>query len=376
VIRAKGIREVINMKLDLWDAGRYDELVEEVMIRGKSGVAARNCHSWKEDGEVSDSVARRYNKLMLDGKVRGAVRFATGRGRGGTLRPNDLCSKAKIKVIDVLKRKHPKIRLPETASPEDADYEVWTDGVRGFDTYADGAPATLPTSFDFEVIEKVSSKLHGAAGPGGVDSRMLKSYLTHFGSASEFLRIEWSKWSEWLCNESPPYAAYRALNAKREVALDKQPGTRPVAIGEIWMRCTGKGLIMQSDDQAKLACGSVQLCAGLECGIEASLHAVRDVWAMDGFQTPIHAAPNDRYSDVAARMEEAMSSDEEFDLGELDHLPENAAEGVMLVDATNGFNELNRYSMLWNVRHRWSISTATVTQTCASFERGQATRRG
>jgi hypothetical protein len=257
-------------------------------------------------------------------------------------------------VIDVLKRKHPKIRLPETASPEDADYEVWTDGVRGFDTYADGAPATLPTSFDFEVIEKVSSKLHGAAGPGGVDSRMLKSYLTHFGSASEFLRIEWSKWSEWLCTESPPYAAYRALNAKREVALDKQPGTRPVAIGEIWIRCTGKGLIMQSDDQAKLACGSVQLCAGLECGIEASLHAVRDVWAMDGFQTPIHAAPNDRYSDVAARMDEAMSSDEEFDLGELDHLPENAAEGVMLVDATNGFNELNRYSMLWNVRHRWS----------------------
>jgi hypothetical protein len=29
------------------------------------------------------------------------------------------------------------------------------------------------------------------------------------------------------------------------------------------------------------------------------------------------------------------------------------AEGVTLVDASNGFNELNRYAMLWNVGHRW-----------------------
>ncbi|KAL7503120.1 hypothetical protein ACHAXN_000965, partial [Cyclotella atomus] len=355
VYRAKGIREVIDTKLDLWEAGRYDELVEEVVIRGKSGVAGRNCHSWTEDGEVSDSVARKYNSMMLDGKVRGAVRFATGRGQGGPLNPKDECTKAGIKVIKVLKRKHPKIRLPETAQPDEADYDVWTDGIRGFDTYPDGAPATMPTNFDFEVIEKVSSKLHGAAGPGGVDSRMLKSFLTHFGSVSEQLRVEWARWSEWLCNESPPYAAYRALNAKREVALDKQPGTRPVAIGEIWMRCIGKGLVSQSDDQAKLACGSVQLCAGLECGIESSLHAVREVWSNDDFVQPDFARPRDPYVNAAARMEEAAQCDEEFDFeGVMERLPENTAKGVMLVDATNGFNELNRYSMLWNVRHRWS----------------------
>jgi hypothetical protein len=52
----------------LWKAGRYDQLVEEVLIQGKSGVAGPNCHSWKEDGQVSDSVARKYNSMMLDGK--------------------------------------------------------------------------------------------------------------------------------------------------------------------------------------------------------------------------------------------------------------------------------------------------------------------
>jgi hypothetical protein len=103
------------------------------------------------------------------------------------LRPNDKCTKANIKVIDVLKRKHPKIWLSETAFTEGDDYEVWTEGIRGFDTYVDGAPATLSTSFDFEVIEKMSSKLHGAAGPGGVDARMLTSpFLLTFDQFRSF----------------------------------------------------------------------------------------------------------------------------------------------------------------------------------------------
>jgi hypothetical protein len=49
------------------------------------------------------------------------------------------------------------------------------------------------------------------------------------------------------------------------------------------MRCIGKAVVRDTGDQAKLACGSVQLCAGLEAGIEGSLHAVREVWADDGF---------------------------------------------------------------------------------------------
>ncbi len=46
---------------------------------------------------------------------------------------------------------------------------------------------------------------------------------------------------EWLSNESPPWAAYRALMCRRLVALDKQPGVRPVAIGEIWHQCIAIG---------------------------------------------------------------------------------------------------------------------------------------
>jgi len=39
-----------------------------------------------------------------------------------------------------------------------------------------------------------------------------------------------------LANGSPEYAMFRAANITRLVALDKEPGVRPVGIGEIWMR--------------------------------------------------------------------------------------------------------------------------------------------
>jgi hypothetical protein len=61
---------------------------------------------------------------------------------------------------------------------------------------------------------------------------------------------------------------------QRLVALDKQPGVRPVAIGEIWQQCIAKGNLVESGAEAKGACGSVQLCTGLEAGIEGALHAV------------------------------------------------------------------------------------------------------
>ncbi len=84
-----------------------------------------------------------------------------------------------------------------------------------------------------------------------------------------------SDWVEWLSNGSPPWATYRALICRRLVTLDKQPGVRPVAIGEIWQRCIAKGNLAGSGANAKGACGSVQLCAGLEAGIKGALQAVR-----------------------------------------------------------------------------------------------------
>ena len=52
------------------------------------------------------------------------------------------------------------------------------------------------------------------------------------------------------------------------------PGVRPVGIGEIWKRGIAKCALKIVGEDAKGACGSTNLCAGLEAGIEGALHSV------------------------------------------------------------------------------------------------------
>ena len=62
--------------------------------------------------------------------------------------------------------------------------------------------------------------------------------------------------------------------ACRLVALDKRPGMRPLCIGETLRRPLAKLVMRAAGDQAKTACGNLQLCSGLEAGIEGATHAV------------------------------------------------------------------------------------------------------
>jgi hypothetical protein len=66
--------------------------------------------------------------------------------------------------------------------------------------------------------------------------------------------------------------------AGRLVALDKEPGTRPVGIGETYRRLMAKCLLLAIGHQAATACGNYNLCAGLKAGIEGAVHAVRELW--------------------------------------------------------------------------------------------------
>ena len=62
--------------------------------------------------------------------------------------------------------------------------------------------------------------------------------------------------------------------ACRLVALDKRPGVHPVGIGETLRRSLTKVVMRAAGEQAKMACGYIQMCAGLEAGIEGATHAV------------------------------------------------------------------------------------------------------
>jgi hypothetical protein len=103
------------------------------------------------------------------------------------------------------------------------------------------------------------------------------------------------------------------LLASRLVPLDKCPGVRPIGIGEVLRRIIGKCVIEVIKDDIMAACGTLQTCGGVKSGIEAAIHAMADQFA------------------------------------------EERTEGLLLVDATNAFNCVNREMALDSVAERCPV---------------------
>ena len=86
-----------------------------------------------------------------------------------------------------------------------------------------------------------------------------------------------------------------------------------VSFYKIALKFTGQEATMAFQDD--------QLCAGLKAGINGAIHGVQALW------------------------DEKSSTDE---------------WGVLLVDAKNAFNNINRFRMLWTVRHLWPSGASFV----------------
>ena len=77
-----------------------------------------------------------------------------------------------------------------------------------------------------------------------------------------------------MANYSPPWDSYSSMMECCLVALDKRPGVHPVEIGKTFFQSIAKLVIRAAGDKAKTTCVILQLCAGLEAGIEGATHAV------------------------------------------------------------------------------------------------------
>ena len=64
--------------------------------------------------------------------------------------------------------------------------------------------------------------------------------------------------------------------AARLVAIEKWSRVIPVVIGEVCRRLIAKLVLQYGGAQAKEACGSVNLCTGLQAEIEGATHTVRE----------------------------------------------------------------------------------------------------
>jgi hypothetical protein len=255
------VKTLVWSRMDAWEANRFCALVKEVEeCAMEDGFPC----AYPDRSLELESVGRRFNSMVHSGKLRAAVRAMTDRDPGGLYAPNDGCTKMGHQVLDVLHEKHPGAHIPEKLA---------------FDDYANSAELleAMPIACYEEEISLRAVHLSGGAGPCGVDGTTLKGLLLHHEVSSKRLREEMAHWVVWLSNHSPPFAAYRTVNLSRMLASDKNPGVRPLACGEIWMRLWADCLNSETMVGNTTACGNVNLCAGLRAGIEGNLHAVRAV---------------------------------------------------------------------------------------------------
>ena len=127
-------------------------------------------------------------------------------------------------------------------------------------------------------VMEVARKLSRGAGTRGTDSVSLQHWLLHFGAAIGELRMIVADFAEWLSNGRPPWAAYQAMMRGSLITLDKQPGVRPVGVGETWRRLMAKCLLQVTGKYAKAACKTEQLAGGVKSEIEGGIHDMHLLW--------------------------------------------------------------------------------------------------
>ena len=131
---------------------------------------------------------------------------------------------------------------------------------------------------------------------------------------SEDLCAAISDLAKKLCRDQINPDTLTEFLANRLIPLDKgadkfgNPGVRPIGVGEILRRIVGKVIVGCIRDDIIQAAGPLQTCAGLKSGIEASIHAMRKIFERE------------------------------------------ETEALLLVDAENAFNNLNRKTAIHNIR--------------------------
>ena len=99
--------------MDLWERGQHAGLVGDA----EAEEAAHEVKAAFSGEEDDDAVARSFHETVLSGKLRQAVRRANNREGGGCLLLEDKYTKTGRPVADVIREKHPDMRVPPVENP-------------------------------------------------------------------------------------------------------------------------------------------------------------------------------------------------------------------------------------------------------------------
>ena len=288
----------LERRLQLWHVGNIDVLLHEGRCIQKRLVSS------KTQMFDPEKTARIFSRLMLQGKVKAALRLLSHSENKGVLSLDDLIpvegrqngDAVQQTTRDILLEKHPKGKpapdgaLVDTSSTNHCHDSIIFEQITG------------------EAIRQAALHTHGAAGPSGVDAYAWRRFCSSFQGASIDLCNALATVAKRLCTVNVHPDGLDAFVACRLIPLDKNPGVRPIGIGEVPRRIIAKVVLKTVSDDVQAAAGPLQTCAGHEAGCEAAVHAMREIFAFDD------------------------------------------TEAILLVDASNAFNSINRQAALHNIQ--------------------------
>ena len=279
--KAKENKQHLQRRMTLWKQNEFETLVKEVITIQTRLTSSKS----KED----NNLPKKFASLMQHGKVNQALKLLSDASKSDILDLND-------NTINTLLIKHPP------AAPID-EYFVLNGPVKQINPI-------IYDAIDESMVMRAASNTRGAAGPSKLDGEEWKKILcsNSFGTAGTDLRKAIARMTKKMCIEKVEDSdSIDALLACTLIPLNKNPGVRPIGIGEILRRIIGKIVMKVLKIDVTDSAGALQLCAGQTAGCESAVHGMVDIWN------------------------------------------EITTEGVLQVDASNAFNSINRNLLIHNI---------------------------
>ena len=248
----------------------------------------RRLTSSKRAGQLNK--AKVFANLVMRGQIHSALRYFCDDNGGGVLPLSD-------DVMRQLKEKHPEAQEARLGSLLFGPVEDISDSVF--------------LEIDGEMVRDAALRSKGLGGPLGVDANGIRRLLAckSFKKSGTDLCNAVAVMDRKLCTEYVDPTSIEAVLSSRLIPLDKGEGVvRPIGVGEVLRRIMGKYVTKVIKSDVIDVSGSIQVCAGHKSGSKTAIHAMREIFEHDN------------------------------------------SDAVLLLDASNAFNVLNRAAALHNIR--------------------------
>ena len=205
--KAKDHADCLGRWLELWRKGDIEFILKEIRHIQSKSVSSKRPRSQEDRSRI-------FAKLVMEGKLNVALKFLDEDSGKGVLKLSE-------SVIKELKEKHP--------DPAGISEEALLNGP------IDYIPKCLFDAIDEQTVLKAALLTKGSAGPSGMDAEIYRRMLCskNFSSVSKTLREEIATFTWDLLTLSYHPSLLEAYIASRLIPLHKNPGIRPIGVGEV-----------------------------------------------------------------------------------------------------------------------------------------------